>query len=99
MELEAEVIMTEPIRIMANLFPPAYPKLGSRFDQLHPILFGPVKTCEGIYSSLGNDAVLSKNCAVSDFGILRLKTSCDIDAASTKASRWLLLEQPSESER
>jgi hypothetical protein len=95
-ELEAKVLMTRQIRIMANLFPPVYPKLGNRFDKLHPLLFGPAKTCQGIKSALGNDATLLKNCAASDFGVIWLKATCNLVAASTKASQWLLLDEPSE---
>jgi hypothetical protein len=89
-KLDANVLMTRDIRIMAKLLPSSYPQLGARFDTLHPVMFGSEKTCAAIASALGADAVLTSDCVFEDFAVLRVSPDCDVRSASARASAWLL---------
>ncbi|MBN9692009.1 MAG: hypothetical protein J0M24_17340 [Verrucomicrobia bacterium] len=91
MKLESNVLMTEHIRIMARLWPSAYPELGRRFDGLHPVMFGSKKLCQGIGSALDKDARVLVSDAMSDFAVVRLTVGCESEAARRRASPWLLL--------
>lgn len=91
-ELEANVLMTERIRVMATVKPPAYPKLGERFEALHPLMFGSKQLCKGISDALGKEAKLIYASHTKDFAVVHLAQTCDKELARKLASDWLIKE-------
>ena len=89
-KIESNVLMTEHIRMMANLRPPAYPELGQRFDALHPVMFGSKEVCEGIGAALGKQARVIPGGAVRDLAVIRLGAGCELPDAHPRVSRWIL---------
>ncbi len=92
-KMEAGVLMTEGIRIMAKLMPPAYPQLGTHFDRLHPLMFGDRQLCCEIGHALGADAEVVGGAEKQNYGIVRITSSCDMTLATKRASKWLLLAE------
>ncbi|MGZ5544895.1 MAG: hypothetical protein ACXWIU_09480 [Limisphaerales bacterium] len=89
-KLESNVLMTENIRIMAKLLPPAYPELGQRFEALHPVMFGSKRVCNGIGAVLGKEARIFASTAISDFAVVRLDIGCESEAVRRRVASLLL---------
>lgn len=53
-------------------WPKTYPLLGGHFDDLHPILLGPISTCEALGEALGEQVRLRRMGPPEDSGILGL---------------------------
>jgi hypothetical protein len=88
--LETNVLMLDKIRIMAKVLPTAYPELGEKFDDLHPLMFGTKQVCSELARVLGNDARLIYSPNGSDFAVIRMNSKCDLVAARKRANDWLL---------
>ncbi len=88
--LETRVHMLEKIRVVRRISPTAYPELGDKFEDLHPLMFGAKKLCSEVAAALGNDAKLTCGPDGSDFAVIRLNPKCDIAAARERAKNWLL---------
>jgi hypothetical protein len=88
--MEAGVLMTAGIRVMAELMPSLYPQLGSRFDKLHPLMFGDKQLCSKIGKALGSDAQVTCGDPKKGLGVIHLNSNCDLARANEKASKWLL---------
>lgn len=88
-ELATNVLMTEHIRVMANVKPSAYPILGKRLEALHPVMFGSKRLCEGISKALGKGARVTTGTHASHFAVVRLGLNVDIEAATRRAANWL----------
>ena len=88
--LETYVPMIADSRVMARTPPKAYPELGEKFDDLHPLMFGAKQLCSEMAAALGNDAKLTCGPDGSDFAVIRLNPKCDIAAAREWAKNWLL---------
>ena len=88
--LETYVPMIANSRVMARTSPKAYPQLGEKFDDLHPVMFGAKQVCSELAAALGKDAKLVCGADASDFAVIRLNPKCDIAAAKERAKKWLL---------
>jgi hypothetical protein len=89
-KLESNVLMTEHIRVMAKVFPTAYPVLGQKFDALHPIMFGAEKLCERIASALGKDAKIIPSPNIPNFAVLRVNCGADLEVLTRRVSSWIV---------
>jgi hypothetical protein len=89
-KMEAGVLMTEGIRIMAALWPATYPMLGLRFDKLHSVMFGNAELCKNIALSLGKDAKLFRK---EDWAVVLINSKCNLSEANNRADEWLLLKE------
>jgi hypothetical protein len=88
--LETYVPMIASSRVMARTSPKAYPELGEKFNDLHPVMFGAKQVCSELAAALGKDAKLVCGADASDFAVIRLNPKCDIAAAKERAKKWLL---------
>lgn len=88
--LETRMHMLEKIRVVRRISPTAYPELGDKFEDLHPLMFGAKRVCSELAAALGNDAKLICGPIGSDFAVIRLSPKCDIAAARERAKDWLL---------
>jgi hypothetical protein len=88
--MEAGVLMTDGIRVMAELMPPMYPELGARFDKLHPLMFGDKRLCSKIGKALGSDAEVICGDRKRGLGVVRLNSDCDLALGAERASKLLL---------
>ena len=88
--LEAGVLSTDLVRIMAKVKPSAYRELGERFESLHPVMFGSKKLCEGISEALGKEAKLTAAIHVKDLAVICLVSKCDMESARSRAADWLI---------
>jgi hypothetical protein len=77
-------------RVMARTSPKAYPQLGEKFEDLHPVMFGAKQVCSELAAALGKDAKLIIGTNASDFAVIRLNPKCDIAAARERAKDLLL---------
>jgi hypothetical protein len=89
--MEAGVLMTEGIRILARVLPSQLPQLGARFDRLHPVMFGNRRLCQQIGMALGSDAKMPHGNSTLEFGVIRINSQCDLTSVAKRASEWLLL--------
>jgi len=88
--LERHVLALDNIRAFSRLLPPAYPEMGRKFDDLHPLIFGSKAVCNPLSKALGTDGKLM---CIEGFPLLatiRLNPQCDIAATRRRVSRWLL---------
>lgn len=88
--MEAGVLMTAGIRVMAELMPSLYPQLGSRFDKLHSLMFGDMQLCSKIGKALDPDAEVTCGDSKKGLGIIRINSDCDLALGTERASKWLL---------
>ena len=86
--LERSVVIPYPV--MMKVKPPAFPELGERFEDLHPLMFGSKRLCKGISDALGGDARLIRATHATDFAVVRLAKTCDRESARTRAADWLI---------
>lgn len=91
--MEAGVLMTRGIRVMAELMPTIYPQLGARFDKLHPLLFGNKQLCSMIGKALGSDAKVICGDPKKGLSVICLNSVCDLTLANERASKWLLFAE------
>lgn len=89
-ELDANVLMTEGIRVMENARIAAYPDLGKRFEDLHPLMFGSKQLCKGISDALGVEASLYEASLAKDLAIVRLAHGIDRKTAISRSAKWLI---------
>jgi len=75
-------------------WPRSYSLLGERFDDLHPILIGPVPICEGLARTLGEEAELSRAHdadGTAAFGLLHIADTAFVNPAHRDAvQEWLV---------
>jgi hypothetical protein len=88
--LESHVLMLDKIRVFKRLSPAAYPELGAKFDDLHPIVFGAKQMCSGFAAALGRDADLISGPHTPNFAVVRVNPKCDLVAARERARDWIL---------
>jgi hypothetical protein len=88
--LETHVPMIANKRVMFRIAPEVCSKLGEKFDDLHPVMFGAKRVCSELASVLGKDANLIFDAATSDFAVIRLNPTCDLTVARERAKAWLL---------
>lgn len=91
--MEAGVLMTRDIRVMAELMPTMYPQLGTRFDKLHPLMFGNKQLCSKIGKALGSEAEVTCGDQKGGLGVIRLNSRCDLALSTQRASKWLLFAE------
>jgi hypothetical protein len=91
-KMEAGVIMTEEIRVMAKLCASAYPLLGERFDKLHPFMFGDLDLCRNIVLGAGDAANLITVDEKGKWGGLYFNEGADLLALNKNVSQWLVPE-------
>ncbi len=82
--------MIQKFIIKSKVFPKAYPELGEKFDDLHPVMFGAKQVCSELAAALEKYAKLIIGTSASDFAVIRLNPKCDIAAAKEQAKDWLL---------
>jgi hypothetical protein len=81
---------THRIKMMARIKPPTYAKLGDKFENLHPLMFGSKRICEGISKALGKEASLTITNREKNFAIICLSPIGDMESARKRAARWLI---------
>lgn len=74
-ELQTNVLMAEKVQIMANVKPSAYEKIGRRFENLHPIMFGSRRLCEGFARALKKNAKIMTAQHAANFAVLRVRNT------------------------
>jgi hypothetical protein len=89
--LESNFLTMSHVQVMANLWPPAYPRLGACFDKLHPLVFGDKELCQNLAKAVGSGARLI-NSKGEELAAVRISSGCDLLAASQRAKKWLLLD-------
>jgi hypothetical protein len=89
-QLKRRVVMPRIFQVMLKVKPPAYPQLGERFEDLHPLMFGSRRICEGISGALGKQAKLITASRPKDFAVVRLAASCDRELAKERVADWLI---------
>jgi hypothetical protein len=88
--IESNAIMTEKIRIMANVRPRAFAELGTRFEATHSLMFGSKEICQQIKHSFRQRAKLFTSPTLKDFGVILLDESCQNDLAEKAKFPWLI---------
>jgi hypothetical protein len=88
--LGAGNVSLDGVRVMSNIEPPAYPVLGSRFDTLHPVMFGKRALCKGIARAVGRNARFIPARAGNAFGIVEIALETNIRTGMLRARRCLV---------
>jgi hypothetical protein len=89
-DLKQSLMMYLMSQILWQVKPPAYPELGRRFDNLHPLMFGSRRVCEGIASLLPRKANLLYGKNTKDFAVVHLRKIDEADTETVRSAGWLV---------
>jgi hypothetical protein len=88
--IDANAAAADAVRMMANAKGSDYSMLGNRIDDLHPLIFGSARLCNGLSKALRKDVKILFGKESRKFAVVRLKSKCDIPSARLQAGRWLI---------
>lgn len=92
-QFKRAVLMPQKVQVLMKVKPPAYSKLGAKFDTLHDVMFGSKRLCEKIGRAIGRDAKLVTAKSPMNFGAVVVKLGSDLARARERAGKWLIATQ------